>query len=280
MKMTSTGSPASVIARVAGTSALDAAAISPSRPLGSACVGSSRPPPAMSARPCARCSSVSIGLRAMSASGSRSTTSYLSFGNTRWICAPAANEISRSADAPPVSTPTRIFFIGCARHCRVRQPRVLPGISGVALSLAGGLPMDTAREYAVEMGPLHPHRSHATRLAPSPADWRTRRRSGASPLAHQLNLGDEVDVELRFHFGTAAIHQRLHVLRGSIADVHDEVRMLRAHHRAALDGALETGRLDEPPGVVARRVAEDRAGVRLRERLLGDALVGDLLDAL
>src|SRR6266850_8400325 len=41
--------------------------------------------------------------------------------------------------------------------------------------------MDTAPASTARMGPLHPHRSHATRLAPSPADWRRRGRQ-AHPM--------------------------------------------------------------------------------------------------
>ena len=72
---TSSGSFESVIPRVAGTSALDADAISFSSPFGSSCAGSTRAPPASSSRACERCASESAGLRTMNASGSSSTTS-------------------------------------------------------------------------------------------------------------------------------------------------------------------------------------------------------------
>jgi hypothetical protein len=45
------------------------------------------------------------------------------------------------------------------------QPAGPAGVSGVALSLAGGLPMYVGCASTVEMGPFHPLRSHAT---PSP----------------------------------------------------------------------------------------------------------------
>src|SRR5207302_10449599 len=92
------------------------------------------------------------------------------------------------------------------------------------------------------------------------------------PHADQLDLGNELHLELLQHLSLGQGHERADVagLRG--AGVDDEVRVLRADHRAADRPALEARGLDEPPREVARRVAEDRSGVRLRQRLLLDAL--------
>src|SRR2546428_1618312 len=273
MSTTSMGSPPPVMAFVAGTSALDGDSVSASRPFGSARSLSIRPPPRSSDSACARCCAVSAGLLTMNASGSSNTTSYLSAGSDRWICAPAAREMSRRAGAPPVSTRTRIFFTRS------------PSAPRRGVTRRSGWPRDgewwgpaSARSDRCDGagGGANPERGHPGAAAGPQAVAREQ----ASPLAHQFDFGDEVDAELRFHFRAAAVHQRLHILGARITDVHDEVRVLRAHHRAALGHPLEAGGLDETAGVISRRVAEDRAGVGLRERLFGHALVRDLFDAL
>src|SRR2546428_9339868 len=273
MRTTSSGSALLAIARVAGTSACDALWISFSRPRGSSRSGSRRAPPLRSSRAWARCSSAIAGLRTMSASGSRSRTSYLSFGSSRSICAPVASEMSRSADAPPVSTPTRIFFMGCSAVFGAGDARR-------AVVLRRESPRDPrtrVRRLAVHAGPRV---SGSERGGRRPQRGRTRaERVGASPFADELDFGHELDAELLAHGVLAELHQRAHIFDGSVADVHDEVRVLRAHHRAALGGTFQASGLDEPTGVIARGVAEDRARVRLRERLLRHPLVGDLLDA-
>src|SRR5271165_7596782 len=69
-----------------------------------------------------------------------------------------------------------------------------------------------------------------------------------------------------------ALDQRQHVCIRRAAAVDDEVRVLVRHLCAAPMPALAPGRLDEPGGVVAWRVAENAAGVRQLERLRGSAL--------
>src|SRR6266851_7107681 len=121
---------------------------------------------------------------------------------------PLTSEICRSAEAPPISTPTRILL------------------------------------FAIHV-----------------------------PLSHELDLGDEVHAEAGLHLGLAPAHERADVGRARVTGVDDEVRVLPAHDRVADPGTLQAGGLDEPPGVVARRIAEDRARVRLRQRLLRDPFV-------
>src|SRR5687768_16748386 len=147
----------------------------------------------------------------MKASGSRSTTSYLSCRRLAAICAPVASEMSRSAEAPPVRTPTRIFF--------------------------------------------------------------TR-----SPFADELDLRHELYPEALGDLVLANGHELTDIGRARVTDVDDEVRVLLAHHRATDPPALEPGGLDEPTGVIGRRVAKDGPRIGLRERLLLDALVRHLLD--
>src|SRR5438105_2615002 len=277
IRTTSNGSALSAIARVAGTSAFDAVAISCSSPFGSSRSGSRRAPPFKSSRACARWASVMVGLRTMNASGSRSTTSYLSAGSSRAICAPVASEMSRSADAPPVRTPTRIFFMGCAPPA----PRLASGscrASGIVLLAAS--PTPAARHVRpcgapACAGPSGSRIGGRLPCARHPLAQTPRR---ASPLTHQLDFGHELDAELLANGVLAERHERSYVVGRRVADIDDEVRVLGAHHRAALGGTFETSRFDEPSGVIAGRVAKDRAGVRLRQRLLGHALVRDLLD--
>src|SRR5207253_2446211 len=66
---------------------------------------------------------------------------------------------------------------------------------------------------------------------------------------------------------------------GRGAGIDDEVRVPLAHHRAAHGATLQAGGLDEPAGMVHRRIAENRTGVGQRQRLLRHTLVGHLLDA-
>ncbi len=78
---------------------------------------------------------------------------------------------------------------------------------------------------------------------------------------------------LRAHRFAHVADQRLDV-RGARAPagIHDEIRVLLRHARAADRVALEAARLDEPRRVVARRIAEHAAGVGQRQRLRRDAL--------
>ena len=122
MSTTSIGS-ALAITRVAGTSARDALSICFSRPRGSWWAVSRRAPPWISRCACSRCSAVISRFRAMNASGSSSTTSKRLGSRLAAICAPVAREMSRSADAPPVSTPTRIFTIPPPARPRERASR-------------------------------------------------------------------------------------------------------------------------------------------------------------
>src|SRR6267378_8427854 len=142
--------------------------------------------------------------------------------------------MSRSAEAPPVRMPTRMRFA--------------PEVEEVTIRCA---PRVTRREPRAAAGPAAPFRS---------------------PFAHELNFGNELDAELLAHFSLAALHELAHVVRRRIADIDDEVRVLRAHDRAALGRALQPGGFDQAAGMIARRVPEDRAGVRLRERLFRDPL--------
>ena len=64
------------------------------------------------------------------------------------------------------------------------------------------------------------------------------------------------------------IHQGAHIRRGRVADVDDEVGVLLGDHRTATPVALQPDGFDEAAGELARRVLEDRSGVRIAERLM------------
>src|SRR5438105_4701190 len=153
----------------------------------------------------------------MNASGSRRTTSNLSAGSERWICAPAASEMSRSADAPPVRTPTRIFFTGCA---------LSPG--GERVTRAGRSFSDArargtrargcaARRHMTGRGCRARSEEDDARSAAGPAA--AGRRQTASPLTHQFDFGHELDAEPLANGVLAQLHERAHVVRRGVTDV-------------------------------------------------------------
>src|SRR5438874_7149727 len=189
---------------------------------------------------CSRCAAVISGFRAMKASGSSSTTSKRLGSRLAAICAPVASEMSRSAEAPPVSTPTRILF----------------NLWPPARRRAQGWTSRSSRQS----------RSSLVLFS--------------SPTPNQLDLRNELHVEFLRDFALDERHEGSDVVRGRAVRIHDEVRVFGADHRATDGLALEARGFDEPAGVVAGRVAEDRAGIRLRERLLFDPLVRHLLDPL
>ena len=71
-------------------------------------------------------------------------------------------------------------------------------------------------------------------------------------LAHQPDLRLQVHPEPLLHPRPGEPHEGEHVGRGGAPQVGDEVGVFRGPDRVAYTVALETRRLDEPPGVVAR----------------------------
>src|SRR5437773_11183419 len=180
--------------------------------------------------------------------------------------------MSRSADAPPVRMPTRMRFEREVEEVTIRRapwvlPRVLPRLGVLARSKR--IPA-LARSVALSFGGAPRLSLARTQLAASPAAI------AMSPLPHQFAFWNEIDVDPLSNVPLATLHQVLHVHGARIPNVDDEVRVLRAHHRAADGRAFQPGGLDQATRVIARRIAKDRSGIRLRERLFPDALVRDL----
>src|SRR5438105_14389994 len=144
----------------------------------------------------------------MNASGSSRTTSNLSAGSERLICAPAASEMSRSADAPPVSTPTRIFFMGCAPRLATRGGGSCRA-AGVVLLAASPIP--AARHVPPCGAPARAGPSGSRvggRLPCARHPLAARASTRASPLTHQFDFGDELDAEPLANGVLAPRHQR------------------------------------------------------------------------
>src|SRR5512140_562691 len=86
-------------------------------------------------------------------------------------------------------------------------------------------------------------------------------------LAEEPHLGLEPDPERLLHPRSRKVEEREHVARGRAPEVRDEVRVDVGPRGVSDAVALQADRLDEPPGEVARRVAEGRAEGRAVGRL-------------
>ena len=78
--------------------------------------------------------------------------------------------------------------------------------------------------------------------------------------------------------GRHVVDEAADVGGGALPVVDDEVRVLLGDRRAAAGPALPADRIDQPPGRVARRVAERRAGGRDAERLVLPPPAPDLVE--
>src|SRR5271155_468720 len=76
------------------------------------------------------------------------------------------------------------------------------------------------------------------------------------------------------------LDQALEIGRGRIAVVDDEVRVFLGHRGVADPEALQVGGVDEPRGVIARRVGEHRAAAPFTDRLRRLAALEQLADLL
>src|SRR5438128_1713960 len=167
--------------------------------------------PSVSSRPWIRPSSPQVPWSAMRTTSSGSALLAIarvagtSACDALSISAPVASEMSRSADAPPVSTPTRIFFMGCSAVFGAGDARR-------AVVLRRESPRDPrtrVRRLAVHAGPRV---SGSERGGRRPQRGRTRaERVGASPFADELDFGHELDAELLAHGVLAELHQRAHI---------------------------------------------------------------------
>src|SRR5438552_2837039 len=88
-------------------------------------------------------------------------------------------------------------------------------------------------------------------------------------IADQPHFGLQLDPCLLEHLPPGQRDQLDHVRRLGPSQVDDEIRVAIADLRAAEDGSLEPGLLDQAPSEVARRVDEHRTRVRQVERLGG-----------
>ena len=108
----------------------------------------------------------------------------------------------------------------------------------------------------------------ASGLASRPSRRGTRSRTASSTPCRARDLGPDV------------LGQPADVGRRPLLVVDDEVGVLLGHDGAADPQALEPGGVDQPPGRVARRVAEDAAGRRQPERLVRLPPAPDLVEPL
>src|SRR5579864_1825629 len=86
-------------------------------------------------------------------------------------------------------------------------------------------------------------------------------------LADQLQLGLELDPRILAHHPLDLAEQGIDVVRAGVVFRHDEIGVDLADARATDLHTLPADLLDEPRGVIARRVLEDAAAVRKVERL-------------
>src|SRR5690606_1465795 len=86
-----------------------------------------------------------------------------------------------------------------------------------------------------------------------------------NPDARERRLLDDADLFLELHAkplvhrALAQLDQRDNIVERRRVLVHDEVRVQRAYHRAAMPGALQSTRFDQPPRMIPRRVLEHAA---------------------
>ena len=113
------------------------------------------------------------------------------------------------------------------------------------------------------------------------AVWRSHRSwrgLPAGPVADELDLEAEVDAVAGEDLGPDPLRQATDVRGTPLLVVDDEVGVLLRDDGATDPRALEPGRLDQPPGRVAVRVAEDAARRGQAEWLVGLTPVADLVE--
>src|SRR5438445_739586 len=215
----------------------------------------------------------------MNARGSSSTISKRAGSRLAAICAPAASEMSRSADAPPVSTPTRMRCVGGPEFLLNLRPSARRHAPG-GLTRSSRQSRSSLVSFGGSQSPAFGQETRPRRVdSLLPAEPLVARLIWWLPLAHELDLGDEAHAEAAFDLGLTELHQGSDIVGARVAGVDDEVRVLLADHRAADPLAFEARRFDQTPGVVSRWIAEDRAGVGLRQGVLLHAFIRHLFDA-
>src|SRR5256712_3754058 len=215
----------------------------------------------------------------MNARGSSSTISKRAGSRLAAACAPGASGIPRGAAPPPVSPPTRIRGVGA--------PEFLLNLRPWAGSHAPGRLARSSRQtrsslvsFGGSQSPAFGQETRPRRVGSLlPAEPLVARLIWWLPLAHELDLGDEAHAEAAFDLGLTELHQDSDIVGARVAGVDDDVRVLLAAQRAAAPLAFEASRFDQTPGVVSRWIAEDRAGVGLRQGLLLHAFIRHLFDA-
>src|SRR5689334_13719960 len=152
---------------------------------------------------------------------------------------PDMSEISRSAERPPSSTatfPKSWAFISQRLACGCRSLATPDSPASVLRAL-----------------PL--------------LSWPV----ASSCLTDDANLALEEHAEALVHRALDLGDELLDLQRRGGSGVDDEVGVLGRNHRPAHRDALQPACLDQACGIIASRVAEHRPGVRLLERLAGDA---------
>ena len=87
----------------------------------------------------------------------------------------------------------------------------------------------------------------------------------------------QINTCLQQHRCSYFVDQTLDIRRCRSAGIHDEIGMLLRHLRAADAPAFQPALLDQPCGVVAGRIAENRPGIRQVQRLALDPLSQKIL---
>src|SRR5438034_6224359 len=100
-----------------------------------------------------------------------------------------------------------------------------------------------------------------------------------SKFSQQFDLRFQLNSELLRDQRVYLVHQGQHVGRGRVPGVHDVIGMNLGHLRGPNLQPLAAGEVDQPSGVVPRRIAEDTAGTGGADGLSGGAMRQPLVGA-